>query len=130
MSEATAIAEPVRELAQLRPLRGAVDYDALVSAAAADDHIVIAPTHVMARGPQIIGYLSLAGMPVVQAWFDSKQCSALNSVRLIQAGETIFARHGVKEYCVGVAAHSPFAPNMERLGFRRLLTNTLWQKTI
>lgn len=101
---------------------------ALEQAAAADEHDVVSPTHVMVRGDQIIGYLSLGGLPVVQAWFDSKSGHVLDSLKMIEMGEAIFDSQGVKQYCVGVADNSPFAPHMERLGFKKLLTNTLWVK--
>lgn len=102
----------------------------LFEAAQADHHVTIAPTHVMIRGEQIIGYLSLGGMPVVQAWFDSKSGHVLDSLKMIEMGEAIFDSQGVKGFCVGVSADSPFAPHMERLGFKNIGQQVLWHKTL
>lgn len=124
------ISEVKGAAAQLQPLVSQARLVELQMAAAADEHIVIAPTHIMERNGEIIGYLSLGAMPVVQAWFHSQKCRALDSVRMIRAGEQVFREIGVKQYCVGVSEHSPFAPHMGRLGYTRLLTNTLWRKTL
>lgn len=102
----------------------------LFEAARADNHLCIAPTHVMMRGEQIIGYLSLGAMPVVQAWFDSQSGHALDSLKMIEMGEAIFDTQGVKQFCVGVSESSPFAPHMERLGFKELGKTVLWHKQL
>jgi hypothetical protein len=102
----------------------------LVEAAAKDNHLVIAPTHVMMRGEQIIGYLSLGALPVVQAWFDSQCGHALDSLKMIEMGEAIFDTQGVKQFAVACAEISPFMPHMERLGFKELGKTTLWVKTL
>lgn len=103
---------------------------ALQEAAAADQHIVIAPTHLMLKGEKIIGYLSLGGLPVVQAWFDSKSPHASDSLKMIETGEAILADKGVHAYAVACAEHSPFTPHLPRLGFRRLMTTVLWTKQL
>ena len=108
---------------------------ALKLAAAADEHIVIAPTHVMVKpGPdgqtEIVGYLSINGMPTVHAWFDSKNPRALDSLKMIEHGETICREGGLAMYCVACAAESPFTPHLPRLGFEKLGVTTLWVKKL
>ena len=102
----------------------------LQRAAAADDHLVLAPTHVMMKGEQIVGYLSLGGLPTVHAWFDSKSPHASDSLKMIETGEAIMASNGARQYAVAVAEHSPFTAHMERLGFTKLGTTTLWTKAL
>ena len=63
------------------------------AAAAADNHPVLAPSHVMVKGGQVIGYLSLGSLPTVQAWFDSKNKHALDSLKMIEQGEEIGRAH-------------------------------------
>lgn len=123
--------QPVlKERARLVPLKDNVTAKRLFEAAAADDHMVIAPTHVMMRGEQIIGYLSLGAMPVVQSWFDSKSGHVLDSLKMIEMGEAILASQGAQVYQVAVSENSPFAPHMERLGYTKVFTTTLWQKQL
>lgn len=103
---------------------------AIVTAARADQHQCIAPTHAMVRGDKIIGYLSLAGMPVVQAWFDSKSGHVLDSLKMIEHGETAIAEMGARAFMVAVSEDSPFKPHMERLGFQPVMQTTLYLKRI
>jgi hypothetical protein len=103
---------------------------AIAQAAAADDHQCIAPTHVMVKGDQIIGYLSLGGMPVVQAWFDTKNPHVLDSLKMIEHGETALAEAGAQTYMVAVSEQSPFRPHLERLGFQPVMETTLWIKRV
>lgn len=116
--------------ARLVALKDAETHRKLVNAAAQDQHLVIAPTHVMLRGEEIIGYLSLGALPVVQAWFDSKSGHVLDSLKMIEMGEAIFDSQGVKQFAIGVTEESPFAPHMERLGFTKLGSTVLWHKTL
>jgi len=138
---AVAVAPPfVRlERAKLIPLqpRDAADAEALPATlhalqmqAADDQHIVVCPTHIMVKGHEILGYLSLGGLPVVHAWFDSHHKHALDSLKMIETGEAIFADKGVRQFAVACAEHSPFTPHMERLGFTKLGTTVLWTKKL
>lgn len=102
----------------------------LQRAAAADQHPVIAPTHVMMKGAEIIGYLSLNGLPTVQAWFDSGHKHAADSLKLIEHGETILREQGVRSYAICCAETSPFNPHMNRLGFKLLGTTQVWVKEL
>lgn len=120
----------IKERARLVPLKDNVTAKRLFEAAAADNHTVIAPTHVMMRGEQIIGYLSLGAMPVVQSWFDSKAGHVLDSLKMIEMGEAVITSQGAQVYQVAVSEDSPFAPHMERLGYTRVFTTTLWQKQL
>ena len=102
---------------------------ALAAAAATDAHLVLGPTHVMLAGDKIIGYLSLGGMPTVQAWFDSKHPHAATSLKLIEHGETVLREQGIEQCALCCAENSPFTPHLERLGFTKLGTTVLWHKT-
>ena len=120
----------LKERARLVPLKDNVTAKRLFEAAAADDHTVIAPTHVMLRGEEIIGYLSLGGMPVVQSWFDSKSLHVLDSIKMIEMADAVMASQGVQAYQVAVSEESPFKEHMVRLGYTRVFTTTLWQKQL
>ena len=133
---------PVAELLQratLLPLapRDQAEADALPGklrelheAAGEDNHTVLSPTHIMVRDGKLIGYLSLNGLPTVHAWFDSGHKHALDSLKMIEHGETIFRQQGVRNFAVACAEQSPFAPHMERMGFKKLGTTVLWMKTL
>lgn len=102
----------------------------LQESARQDGHNVIAPTHVMVKGAEVIGYLSLAGMPTVYCWFDSKATKASDSIKMIEHGETVLREKNARHYAVAVGEDSPFAPHMERLGFSRVDKATIWIKQL
>lgn len=104
--------------------------EALQRQANADNHPVIAPTHVMLKGGQIIGYLSLGGLPTVHAWFDSHHKHAADSLKMIEHGETALREKGVRTFGICCAENSPFQPHMERLGFRLLGATQVWVKEL
>lgn len=121
----------LKERARLVRVNNDPDFaKAIAAAAAADAHKCIAPTHAMMKGEHIIGYLSLAGMPVVQAWFDSKNPHVLDSLKMIEHGETAMAEQGAHTYMVAVSEQSRFRPHMERLGFQPVMQTTLWIKRV
>lgn len=105
--------------------------DALRALAAEDQHVVLNPTHVMV-GPEgnIIGYVSLNGLPVVHAWFDSKHKHVRDSVKMIEHSQTILRQQGVRGFAVACAAESPFTAHLPRLGFHKLGTTVLWHKNL
>ena len=104
--------------------------EALQAKAGADAHCVIAPTHVLMKGGEVLGYFSLGALPTVQAWFDSNHKHAADSLKMIEHGETIFREQGVRMYAICCAEESPFTPHMERLGFRKLGTTVVWIKNL
>lgn len=114
-----------QEAAQLPQLLGQLQQQA-----AADNHAVLSPTHVMMKGDKIIGYMSLGGLPTVQAWFDSTHKHAADSLKMIEHAETVMREQGVRVYAVCCADSSPFNPHMQRLGFRFLGTTQVWAKEI
>lgn len=120
----------LKERARLVPLRDNEQVRRLVEAAAADHHQCLAPTHVMVRGDQIIGYLSLGGLPTVQAWFDSATGHVLDSLKMIEMGEAVLASQGAGAYAVCVSKDSPFFPHMQRLGFEPVMETTVWKKKV
>lgn len=101
---------------------------ALVDAAGNDDHICLNPTHVMIRAGKVCGYLSLNGLPQVHCWFDTHSGHALDSIKMIEHGTVAMREHGMKDFAVACAENSPFHPHMERLGFKKVGTTTIWRK--
>ena len=120
----------LKERARLVPIRDNETLGRLFTAAKADNHQVLAPTHVMLRGDQIIGYLSLGGIPTVQAWFDTQSGHVLDSLKMIEMGEAILASQGAPGFCVMVSKDSPFFPHMQRLGFEPVMETTFWKKKL
>jgi Xaa-Pro aminopeptidase len=117
-------------LAQIRPVRSAEELQALEKAAAADDHTVIAATHLITKGKEIVGYASIGGLVMVNVWMDSQRLKARESCHLINTIENIAANGGARALCVPCAAHSPFYPLMPGLGYSRLGVSSFNVKTL
>jgi len=91
---------------------------ALAAAATADNHRVIAPTHVAVRGTdECVGYASLGGQRLFFAWLDSKKLVARESFAAWRQAEVVAAGMGL---CLAVSPNSPLLPFVERMGYERL----------
>ena len=102
----------------------------LSRAAAADNHTVLGPTHVVLRDGEVVGYCSAGGLPTVHVWLDSKQVHAAESLRLLETLEAILSDNGVRAILMPCDGNSPFSSHMERLGFTKLGTTVLYVKTL
>jgi hypothetical protein len=131
-----ALPTPLLERAILVPFRpqsaeeAETRVNALKGAAATDSHTVIAPTHVMMKGEKLLGYLSIAGLPNVHAWFDTKHPHALDSLKMIEMGELSLREKNITAYSLLCAEASPFTPHLERMGFTKLGTTVLYLKRL
>lgn len=103
---------------------------ALVQAAAADHHQVVAPTHAVIKGETIVGYASMAGLPTMHVWLDSTRVHAGESLRLLETALAVMADKGVRAVCVPCGTESPFAAHMERLGFTKLGPTVLYVRSL
>lgn len=102
----------------------------LRTAAAADDHAVLFPTHVFVKDGQIVGYASIATMPVINFWADSTKLHAAESIKMIEQAEAVCSHHGLRSVVVPCAENSPFAQHMERLGYTKLGATVLHIKNL
>jgi hypothetical protein len=116
------MSEPTTQLRRVafEPIAGPEQVKDLLLAAAADDHIVIAPSHVARLGDDLVGYASIGSIPVVNVWLDSQRVKAIDSLRLLRAAEQASRDMGIRQWLMPCAHTSPFYPHMERLGFKRL----------
>lgn len=117
-------------LLSVRPVRNADDLKAVAQAAAADNHKVIAPTQMVMRGDAVVGYASIGAIPLVHTWVDSRRVRARESFGLLNFAENLVANSGVGSLIVPCWEGSPFSPLMERMGYRKLGTTTLWVKGV
>jgi len=112
----------------IEPIAGPDELRDLLLAAASDNHVVIGASHVIRKDGELVGYASIGSVPMVNVWLDSKRVKALDSLRLLRAGEVLARDLGVRQYLMPCAHTSPFFPHMERLGFKRLgFTSLNWK---
>lgn len=104
----------------LRPV-SLQELPALQQQAEQDHHALIAPTHVFVKQNEPVGYASIASVPLVLPWFDTRKCQAADSLYFINVMENLSAgfmrsdSHGL--ICVPVMEGSPFEPYIDKLGY-------------
>lgn len=116
--------------AQLRPLRDVAELQALIAAAAADDHIAVWPTVVAEKAGELVGYASVGQVALVNLWMHTKKFTARDSRTLVGQLEKQVARCGFPAMCFPCPATSPFAPYMAKLGYEHMMDAGFWYKTL
>lgn len=107
----------------LIPLKTSLDRSRLDAAAAADNHQVVAPTHLVERDGQIVGYVGFGTL--VNTWLRSDQVRPRDSLYLLNMVEVVAQQGGSRELFLPVSPQSPFHPIMSKLGYQELGTATL-----
>src|SRR5262245_39589183 len=90
---------------------------ALQEVADVDGHGVIAPSHLVMKGKDIVGYASIAQVPMVFCWVDSKRVRARESFHLLNTVEQVAGAIGNAAICLPCTEASPFRPYMAGLGY-------------
>lgn len=97
------------------------EVDPLRDLAQDDQHELISPSHVFVKGGEIIGYASIAQVPLILPWFHTARCHPADSHYFINQVENLIAEcmpnNGQDLICVPFAPGSPFEPHIEKLGF-------------
>ncbi len=102
-----------------RPLLTARDNEALIAAAATDNHVPLVPTHLVEKNGEIVGYGSVGAVPMLFVWVHSQKVSARESRGLLNLGENLMALQYKGPFiCCPCTAESPFFPFMRRLGYQ------------
>jgi hypothetical protein len=89
----------------------------LVKLAEVDNHLVIAPTHILEKNGQLVGYISLGGVPTALVWTDTKLVKARDSACLLNFMENTVAASGSQFMALPCTTQSPYRPFIERLGY-------------
>ncbi len=100
-------------------IRKATDSDLpiLSKLAAADDHAVVFPTHVVERDHQMIGYLSVANVPTVLVWLDTHRANIRDSMACMNLYENMVAGVGAPAVIIPCSEKSPFRSLVEQVGY-------------
>ncbi len=94
-----------------------VDIPVLQKLAAADNHAVIAATHIVERDYQMLGYLSVGAVPTVIVWLDSGRANIRDSMAAMNCWENILVDRGGTNVIIPCNDKSPFRPYVEKVGY-------------
>ncbi len=96
------------------------DLPVLQKLAAADDHAVIAPTHIIERNQQMLGYLSVGVIPTVIVWLDTGRANVRDSLAAMDFWENAVADRGAANVIIPCSDKSPFRSYVENVGYINL----------
>ena len=97
------------------------------AAAAADGgHAVLQPSHAVVKGDEVVGYGSLAVMPMMFAWLSTQRLTPRESFSAWKQGEALMAGKGT--VCVPCGMDSPLLPFMEKMGYTKVGTAHIYLK--
>jgi len=102
----------------------------LAYAAMTDHHQIIAPTHVVLKGEEVIGYGSLGAVPMMFAWMHSRRATPRDSFTAWRLAEAAMRQRGIPAVCMPCEASSPFAPHLARQGYEILGTAQITMKLL
>ncbi len=114
---------------KIRPFRHE-DWEPLVAAAGKDNHLVLAPSHVVMKDNAYVGFLSLGNVPTVLAWLDTKQIQARESATIVAVFENILSAQGVGLVLLPLPTTSPFLPLVEKDGYVALGDGKVFMKNL
>lgn len=108
------------QLPTLRPVRDKEDLGQLLKAAAADNHLVLAPTVIIEKAGETAGYLGLNSIPFFQGWFDTQRINARDSALIFNQVENFCRMRGNKQLLLLLPTTSPFRNVMDRFDYLHL----------
>ena len=109
---------------QLQPITKPEQMKAIHDGLVSEGGCLLYPTHVVETDGELIGAVSIGGIPTLHWWFSTKNGNALRSVRAISKSEEIMWGAGIRQYQTIIPTHSPFTPVLNRLGFIKPFEDT------
>jgi hypothetical protein len=107
----------VNPFPKFRLIQDAAERDRVIAAARADNDSIIHPSHLLERGGEIIGAASMAVVPLVMVWNDSRKISARDSLHLTRIYDAHMEAKGFKNFVMACNRRSPYNPHMKKLGY-------------
>ena len=110
------------QLPLLRPVRGEEDLERIFKAAAADNHVALAPNFVIEKAGEVAGYIGLNSIPYFQGWFHTQRIGPRESVMLFNQVENLTRMGKAGELMLLLPGSSSFrGAVIERFGYRHLV---------
>lgn len=106
-------------LPTIRPINGQEEYAELSVIASRDDHKALFPTHIIRKGEEIAGYLSLG--PYTTIWLHSQKVELRDTLCIFVAMDALLAQIGLSRYVLIVSPNSPFVGKLDHFGFGKSL---------
>lgn len=103
----------LKDFTRIRPLTLATDYDRIQKIA---NNGAVAPTHIVTKRDECVGYLSVGGLPVVTIYLDPEQVKPRATLSIAAVVDDIMAHRQVPLYGLLLHKTSRFLPYVVELG--------------
>jgi hypothetical protein len=106
-------------LPSVNRIKNAEELQAVLKAAAEDNHAILLPTHVVRKNGEIVGAASLNVVPVMMIWNHSQKVGARDSIQLKHTYDALMEEiTNGKAYVILCDKDSPYNPMMKSLGYK------------
>lgn len=106
------------------------DLEPLTKAANTDDHFVYMPTHVVTKGNDYVGFISVSAMPMILTWQDSKRVKTTDSLKLIGFVEGACSQIGAGVMCMPCSPKSPYLTYLPKWGYKKFGNCDMFAKAL
>jgi hypothetical protein len=104
----------VRSLISIRQFREE-DMDALVREAQADNHSVVAPTYLISKEGETVGYIGV--IPTIAPWMHTKKTNVRDSILMMNTFENVLRCQSAQIVGVACVNQSPYFKYMPEAGY-------------
>jgi hypothetical protein len=101
------------DFTRIRPVTNATDYQRIQTIA---NNGAVAPTHIVTKSGQCVGYLSVGGLPVVTIYLDPEQVKPRATLSIAAVVDDIMAHRQVPLYGILLHKTSRLLPHVVELG--------------
>lgn len=114
----------------LVPLTTVEQFKTLETAAREDGHGICAPTHLVVKRGEVVGYVSVCAVPMINVWLHTKKVKGRESAYVLNMAENLAAAAGHNMVCVPCGPGSPFAPFINQVGYKNVGLSTINLKNL
>lgn len=107
---------------KIRPITN-IEIEQISEKALADNHGVIAPSHIVEHGTELGGCLSVGTIPLVLTWLNTANMRPLQSAEVFRQVERSLRFNGCRYVAYSCPRQSPFYDLAERAGYVKVVEN-------
>lgn len=114
--------------ARLKRITTREELNRIACLAARDHHLLLAPSHAVIKGLDIVGHFSICNIPIMFAHLGMDEIKSRDSFNLVHVGEQIVELTGHRFVVCPISRNSPFHPIMPEMGYQEVMDVTLFKK--
>ena len=90
----------------------------------------VSPTHYVEKAGDVVGSLSVGGLPLFSYWCDPGKVNSRDSYQILQQGEAVASDRQLGAVAMFCEYDSPYVPLLDRMGFQELMRGGLYLKEV